>query len=131
MSKKNIMIGSIMIFLFIVLGAVLKSKGGAGTEEWKQSTMRHLWRVAHVHGGLFGMLSLLFGLVIYNLSLKGKLLSLGSILSVIGAIVFPGSFFLAGFLGGKILFLSHLGGISMTIAWAILVYTIIINKKKA
>lgn len=63
MSKKNIISGSILIFLFLVLGAILKAKGASGGEEWKQSTMRHLWRVAHVHGGLFGMLNLLFGLV--------------------------------------------------------------------
>ena len=131
MSKKNIVAGSVLIFLFLVLGAVLKSKGAAGGEEWKQSTIRHLWRVAHVHGGLFGVLSLLFGLVIDNLKLKGMILSVGSTLVVIGAIIFPGSFFLAGFLGKKILFLSHLGGMCMIIAWVILAYAIIINKEKA
>ena len=80
MSKKNIVIGSILILLFVILGVALKGKSGSGGEEWKQSPMRHLLRVAHIHGGLFAMLNVIYGLVVINFKLRGKIIFSGTFL---------------------------------------------------
>ena len=123
MEKKNIVIGCVWIFLFLALGSFLEMKPGVG-EDWKESTMRHLWKTAHLHGGLFGILNLLYGLIISNRKLSGKVIFAGSILAVIGAIIFPISLFLGG-ISLTLVKAAPLGGLSMIAAWAIMSYAVI------
>jgi uncharacterized membrane protein YgdD (TMEM256/DUF423 family) len=127
MEKKNLVIGSLWIFLFTLLGFVLETKAMAG-EEWKQSTMRMLWKTAHFHGAIFGILNISYGLLISTLNLKGRAISLGSFLAVLGALVFPMALFLGG-INMKFAYAAPLGGIGMILAWGMMSYTIITKKK--
>ncbi len=89
--------------------------------------MRNLWKTAHLHGAIFGVLNIVYGLLISKLGLKGKLISIGSVLAVLGALIFPIALFLGG-INLKFAYAAPLGGVSMIIAWAIISYTLVVQK---
>ena len=116
MGKINIIAGAIIITAFTVMAFVLQA---AGTHEFGP-----LWRAAHVHGALFGMLNMVLGLSIIALKLDGKLISVSSILAVIGAVLLPGGLFV-GVYNPSLLVLAPLGGLSLVIALLIFCYGVI------
>ncbi|MFQ5905307.1 MAG: hypothetical protein ACE5JA_01920 [bacterium] len=118
MARKNMVIGALWIFLFMILGSVLEFKLGAG-EEWLQSPMRQLWKTAHLHGAIFGILNIIYALLITRMKLNGKTISAGSILALAGALVFPTSLFLAGIFYNFV-YAAPFGGVSMILAWLLM-----------
>lgn len=123
MEKKNVVVGAIVIFLFLLLGIVLQMKMHAG-EQWKQSMMHHLWKTAHLHGLGFGILNVLYGLVVGRFQLKGKATTTGGVLAIIGGIIFPIGLFLGGIMPAFLKLLS-IGAFSMLLAWAIITFVLI------
>ena len=124
MYKKNLVIGSIWIVLFLMLGGFLEVKLGTAGPEWFQSSMRSFMKTAHLHGAMFGVLNLLYALLIKNFKLEGGLIAAGSWLAVIGALIFPVALFLAAFAEGVVK-AAPLGGASMILAWLAMAYTMI------
>jgi uncharacterized membrane protein YgdD (TMEM256/DUF423 family) len=109
--------------MFMILGAYLEIKLGAG-DEWKESMTRGMWKTAHLHGAIFGILNIVYGLLIRNLKLDGKLIKTGSIFAVIAALLFPVGLFLGG-INFKFVYIAPIGGLCMIIAWAIMFYKLL------
>ena len=128
MERKNLLIGTLWIVLFLALGLFLQLKPAAGKDwsselDWLRSNVRLIWRSAHIHGIAFGALNILMGLMIKILELKGDRAALASLLALVGALLFPTATFFASFYR-KIAGLTVIGAVSMIIAWAILYFEI-------
>ena len=122
-------VGALWIFLFMVLGSILELRLGAG-EEWLQSSMRQFWKTAHLHGGIFGMLNILYALVIRRMKLSGKTIAAGSILAIVGTVIFPIGLFFAGIMYNFV-YVVPLGGLCMILAWLLMFLTITTSKTGA
>lgn len=116
MGKKNLIIGGIWIVLFLALGGFLEMKLGTAGPEWFESSMRSFMKTAHLHGALFGILNILYALLIKNYRLSGTFVSAGSWLAVVAAVIFPVALFAAGF-NEALVKVAPLGGASMILAW--------------
>ena len=123
MERKNYLTGAIFVFLCLMIGFAFHFVGRG--EEVKD--LRHLWKAAHVHGMGFAFLNIFYGLLIQNIKLKGKIIATGSVLAVVGCVVFPTSLFFAGF-NREIAKLALGGTIPMAIAWVIMTYAIVSSK---
>lgn len=124
MEKKNLIIGSLWILLFMVLGAYLEMRLGTGGKEWQDSLTRGMWKTAHLHGAIFGILNILYGLLIKGLNFDDKIINTGSIFAILSALLFPVSLFLGG-INFKFAYIAPIGGLCMIIAWLIMSYKII------
>ena len=118
MERKNIITGIAVLVFFLVLGAYLKSQIGSG-EEWMKSMRHGMWKAAHVHGSIFGMLNILLGLLIGAFSLNGGLVRAASLLAVAGAIFMPFGLFLTG-VASAFKVLTPVGGLAMIGAWVLI-----------
>jgi uncharacterized membrane protein YgdD (TMEM256/DUF423 family) len=125
MERKNIITGVTLIALFLLMGAYLESQLGAGLM-WKTSPRHGFWKMAHIHGLGFGILNILYGLLLKNYGDDKKLLNWGSYLAVAGAFM-PAGLFLAG-IQTELKFLAPVGGISMVFAWLVLVWSVFMKK---
>lgn len=123
MEKKNILLGNLLLLLFMILGVYLEMKLGSGSE-WKESARKALWKTAHLHGALFGILNILYGLLIRNFKLFGKIIWMGSIFAFLGGLLFPGALFLGG-IYFKAIFIAPLGGLCMICGWIIMFYKLL------
>ena len=126
MGKKNLIIGSLWIMIFMMLGAYLEMRLGTGGKEWQDSLTRGMWKTAHLHGAIFGILNILYGLLIKIFDFDDKVINTGSILAVLGASLFPVSLFLGG-ISFKFVYAAPIGGLCMIIAWFLMSYKIIKN----
>lgn len=117
MERKNIIAGIAVLVFFLVLGAYLKSQIGS-SEEWMKSMQHGLWKAAHVHGTIFGILNILLGILIATFSLDGGLVKAASILALVGLIFMPFGLFLWG-ISPLFQFMSPIGGFSMIISWVL------------
>ena len=118
MERKNIITGIAVLVFYLVLGAYLKTQLGSG-EEWIKSMQHGLWKAAHVHGAIFGILNILFGLLIATFSLQGNLIKIAGILAVVGAIFMPFGLFLTG-IAAVFQVMTPIGGFSMILAWILM-----------
>ena len=117
MERKNILTGILVLVFFLAMGAYLKTQIGS-SEEWMKSLQHGMWKAAHVHGTVFGMLNLLFGILMAVFSLKDGIVKIGSILAVVGVLM-PFGLFLTG-IAPAMKFLTPIGGFSMIIAWVLM-----------
>ncbi len=122
MGKKNLIIGSLWIMLFMLLGGFLETK--LADAEWKKTMAHHLLVSAHIHGGMFGVLNVLYGILIGKLRLSGTGIAAGSWLSIAGALIFP-IFMMGTLVLDPLKFAIPLGGLSMILAWAIMFYSVL------
>ncbi len=127
--KKNLIIGALWVFLFTALGFILEMKLRAG-DVWLKSVTRELWRTAHLHGGTFGILNLVYGLILLKVSGLPKIAAVGSWLAVLGALIFPTSLFLAG-ITMPAAYAAPVGGACMIAAWACMFFALLAAKKPA
>jgi uncharacterized membrane protein YgdD (TMEM256/DUF423 family) len=125
MERKNIIVGVVLVLLFLVLGAYLESQLGAGIL-WKTSPRHGLWKMAHIHGIGFGILNILFGLLVKNYGNGKNIANLGGYLAIAGSLL-PIGLFLAG-IQSELKFLAPVGGFSMVLAWFVLTYTVVTKK---
>lgn len=125
MEKKNIFTGAILITLFLILGAYLESQLGAGIL-WKTSPRHGFWKTAHIHGIGFGILNILYALMLKNYTSGKGILQIGSYLAIIGSFL-PIGLFLAG-IQEDLKFLAPVGGLGMVSAWVVLTYSLLVKK---
>jgi len=100
-ARRHLRFGWWSLLVFATLGLLLEALQGfkvAAYLDVSNETRRTLWRLAHAHGTLFGVVHVLFGLTMRTeperLFPRARLISL----TLIGASVFvPGGFFLGGF----------------------------------
>ena len=126
MEKKNLIVGSLWVMIFMVLGAYLEMQLGTDGKEWQGSLARGMWKTAHLHGAIFGILNILYGLLIKSLNFEDKIINTGSIFAILGALLFPVSLFLGG-ISFKFVYVAPIGGLCMIVAWLIMSYKIIKN----
>jgi len=127
MERKNLILGSILISLFTLLGFYLETQLGAGAE-WQNSTRHHMWKTAHLHGNLFGVLNIIYGLLIFYLKKPAdSFLKTGGLLAFTGGILFPFALFMGGVIP-QLVYLAPIGGLCMIVSWFLLSFTLIRNK---
>ena len=124
MERKNLIVGMACVIVFMCLGAFLEMNH---LTKWVGGMTRGMWSLAHAHGTLFGVLNIIIGLLIINLKLDGKAMRIGSILAIVGVLVFPLGLFLDG-INMKFEFIAPLGGLSMIAAWVLTLYSAMIKK---
>lgn len=119
--KKNIVAGIGFLFGFMLYGFVLVylRDFAPGKEEWIASytTGEHFEaRLAHVHGNLFAILNIVYGLLLLRLSLDSASANWISWLALVGMLMPLG--ILAEVLAGAPPVFVLLGGASMAVATA-------------
>lgn len=122
---RHLRFGWASILIFMSLGLVLEAMHGLKIGFYldvNNETRRFLWRLAHAHGVLTGLLNLAFAATLTMLpNLRNTLLRIASRCLIAGTVLLPGGFFLGGvrFYGGDPgagILLSLIGAISLLVA---------------
>lgn len=91
--------GWLAIFAFVVLGVALEAmhafKVGAYLDA-DHATRRLMWRLAHAHGTLLGLLNLAFGSTLSRMSFGARALRAASLCLRASTLLMPAGFFLGG-----------------------------------
>ena len=128
--RRNLLIGVIWIFVFLILGFFIEMQVISTQETWKQGAYHGLFKAAYVFGITFGILNILYALIIRNYSLQGdKMIRVGSLLAFIAAFLLPVSLFLGAF-ERALMVGAPVGGIIMIIAYGVLALSFIKNSSK-
>ena len=125
MERKNIIVGVLLVAVFLILGAYLESQLGAGVL-WKTSSRHSFWKIAHIHGLGFGILNILYGLLLKNYGVKNNVFNAGSYLAVLGLFM-PLGLFLAG-IQSDLKMIVPVGGVSMIFAWLVFAWGYFVKK---
>lgn len=126
MEKKNYIVGALWIMLYMLIGVYFEAMIAQGKiQDLMQSQAGHFLKSAHVHGGMFGMLNILYGFLAHRTHSSGTLINVGTWLAVVGALVFPVALFLAGAVHPMIIRVAPLGALSMIAAWGIMSYLLL------
>ncbi len=129
-ARRHLRFGWWSLLVFAALGLLLETLHGFKVGAYldvANDTRRLMWRLAHAHGALVGVVHVLFGLTLRGAGGTGfRNVPLVSIALVSASVLLPGGFFLGGvgFFGGDpglgillvpvgaILFLTALGSIA-------------------
>lgn len=116
--EKNVKFGWIWLGLFIILGGYLLMR--VADPAWG-GMQRMVWRAAHVHGNLLGIVNILYGLAIDKVKIADGLKQTGSWLAIVGTILFVGSLFLMPFYS-QLAMVELIGGAAVILAVLIMAY---------
>lgn len=94
--RVNVVFGWIWLLFGILTGIYLQNKIGSG-QEWMTSSKRMFLKSFHLHGSVFAIISILYGYGLYHIKLGNTVKVIGSILMIVGTILFSGALFLASF----------------------------------
>lgn len=128
MEKKNLIVGGLWLAIFMFLGFILEVKLASG-EPWLSSETRVLWRTAHVHGNLFGILNLVLGLLVNRLGAR-RAFAASCWFAFLAALLFPTSLFLGSF-ARPALYIAPVGGWLMILAWVLTAFGVITARRAA
>ncbi len=99
LSARHVRFGWLLIFGYVMLGAVLESMHGFKVALYLDASneaRRLVWTLAHTHGTLIGVLNLGFAVTLHRLALSETLLFAASRLFVLAGAVMPLGFLLGG-----------------------------------
>lgn len=93
--RRHMVIGWWSLAVFMSLGVVLECLHALEVSEYlANETRRMMWRLAHAHGTLLGLLNIAFALSADRIQQSGS--KLASRLLLVGTILLPGGFFAGG-----------------------------------
>lgn len=119
--RKNIKFAWIWILFGLLLGMFLEFK--LSDPNWgKDATQftRMFLKTAKIHGLLLAFLNIFYGLLIDKVNLSEPAKKTGSLLALLGTIIFSGSLFLGAF-SMKFAYFAPLGAICVVIAVVIMI----------
>lgn len=97
---RHIAIGWWTLLLFLSLGAALEVLHGLKVGWYLDvgnETRRLMWRLAHAHGALLGLVNVVFGLTVRSLGAQeGRSWSVPAAALLVATVLIPGGFFLGG-----------------------------------
>ena len=97
---RHLRFGWYCLLVFLTLGAVLESLHGFKVGYYLDAdneTRRLMWRLAHAHGTLLGLVNVIFGASAGSLQTANEgRLKLGSACLLVATITLPAGFFMAG-----------------------------------
>lgn len=122
--RRHLCFGWWLVLAFLVLGAVLESLHGFKIGWYLDvsiETRRLMWRLAHAHGTLLGVLNIAFAATVWLLpEWKSRSRSLASSCLLAGALLMPAGFFL----GGVFIYAGDPGlGVALVPVGALLLFT--------
>ncbi len=98
-SRRHLRIGWWMLLFFLSLGIALESLHGFKIGWYldvANETRRHLWRLAHAHGTLLGLVHIAFAMTIALCGADSARWRLASLCLIAAGVLLPGGFFLGG-----------------------------------
>ena len=96
---RHLRFGWLMLACFLTLGIVLEAMHGfkvAWYLDVSNETRRLMWRLAHAHGVLLGLIHLIFGLPLRHQDTDRRWPSVASPCLMGASVLLPGGFFLGG-----------------------------------
>ena len=125
-SRRHLRFGWWSLLLFLMLGILLETMHGFKIRMYldvSNETRRLMWTLAHAHGGLLGLIHLIFGLCLRIVpEIGSRHLRMISASLIMASVLLPGGFFLGGIVvyGGD----PGLGILAVPIGGALLVVAI-------
>ncbi|MES0491577.1 MAG: hypothetical protein ABUK01_16395 [Leptospirales bacterium] len=127
MERRNLLIGVIWVFIFLIMGFFMEMQMISGREVWKQNPHFGLLKAAHVYGTAFGILNIIYALIIRSYSLQSeKMVQVGSLLAFIAALIYPVLLFLGAF-ETSLMIGAPVGAVTMIISYGILAVSLVKN----
>lgn len=120
--KKNIVFGFAYFIATLILGIYLAAELKEAGPEAGESPLHEILGAAHAHGNLESFLNIVIGYIICQLEASSAILSVVSILLLIGAIFHSGMLYLTGLGVSSAINIAVVGAISLVITMALMVY---------
>ncbi|MDP6764224.1 MAG: hypothetical protein QF903_02410 [Planctomycetota bacterium] len=100
LARRHLLVGWWALLLFLSLGAALEAMHGLKVD-WllnvANDTRRMMWRLAHSHGALLGLVNLAFALSLPHLGERGEpWRARASVCLALSTLLLPGGFLLGG-----------------------------------
>lgn len=115
--------GFAYMVIIVGLGMFLASQLQARDPNWANSPMRHMFKAAHAHGNLEGLINIVVGFLICRYgSVNLNLSKAASALAIVAAIFHSGVLFLGGLGIAAATSLAPVGAIAMVLTAAIMAY---------
>lgn len=94
-SKRHLVIGWWCLAVFMSLGIVLECLHALEVMQYlTNETRQMMWRLAHAHGTLLGLLNIAFAVSVDRFELQAQ--KIESRLLIVGTVLLPGGFFAGG-----------------------------------